>query len=753
FNLEDIISDPGLRPKNSHYDVNIRDQIRMTYWLKGPCQPRNHTFPFREFGKESRRFVESWFNLHGTWLEYSIAKYATFCLCCYIFKPDHGDQWGGDAFVTEGFTNWRKRERLQVHVGAHVSTHNIVLGKCLALMNENSRIAVALSKQTNEAQIEYRTRLTASVDVIRLFLRQGLPFSGHDESEKSKNQGNFLKFLEFLSNHNESIQMVVLSNVPKNLKLTSPQIQKDIVNAIEAVAERGFYVDGEIVDGLFSILIDESRDVLVKEQMTIVLRYVDDKGCVIERFLAIVHVLDTTASSLKTTIDMLFSTHGLSISRIRGQCYDGASIMQGEFNGFKSLIIKENKAAFYVHCFAHQLQLTLAAVAKNDVQVALLFNLVASLSNIVGASCKRQDILREKESVILTKALGSGEVTSGQGLNQETSLKRARETRWGSHYGALMNLILMFSSAIDVLEIVRTDGSSLELKAEAFAILTFVQTFEFAFNLNLMKTILGMTNELSQALQKKDQNVINAMHLVRVSKQQLQMLRYGGWEDLLKEVSSFCEKNNIEILNMDEKFVSPGRSRNVEETTNFHHFRVEVFHTVIDLQIRELNDRFNEVNTELFICMACLDPSNVISAFDKQKLIRLAKFYPSDFSPVELMVIESQFGTYILDVLYRAELSNVMRIGELAIKLVKLKMDDTYSLVYLLVKLAILLPVATATVERVFSSMKIMKTRLRNRMGDEWMNNSLVAYIERGISNTIDNDTIMKRFQNMKTRR
>ncbi|GAV77293.1 Dimer_Tnp_hAT domain-containing protein/DUF4371 domain-containing protein, partial [Cephalotus follicularis] len=504
----------------------------------------------------------------------------------------------------------------------------------------------------------------------------------------------------------------------------------------------------------FSILIDESRDVSVKEQMAIVLRYVDDKGCVIERFLAIVHVLDTTASSLKTAIDMLFSTHGLSISRIRGQGYDGASNMQGEFNGLKSLIIKENKAAFYVHCFAHQLQLTLVAVAKNDVQVALLFNLVASLSNIVGASCKRRDILREKEAARLTKALGSGEVTSGQGLNQETSLKRAGETRWGSHYGALMNLILMFSSVIDVLEIVRTDGSSLEQRAEASAILTFVQTFEFAFNLNLMKTILGMTNDLSQALQKKDQNIINAMHLVRVSKQQLQMLRDGGWEDLLKEVSSFCEKNNIEILNMDEKFVAPGRSRrNVEETTNLHHFRVEVFYSVIDLQIRELNDRFNEVNTELLICMACLDPSNVFSAFDKQKLIRLAKFYPSDFSPVELMVLESQLGTYILDVRSRAELSNVMGIGELAIKLVKLKMDDTYPLVYLLVKLALLLPVATATVERAFSSMKIMKTRLRNRMGDEWMNDSLVAYIERGILKTIDNDTIMNRFQNMKTRR
>jgi hypothetical protein len=42
----------------------------------------------------------------------------------------------------------------------------------------------------------------------------------------------------------------------------------------------------------------------------------------------------------------------------------GASNMRGEINGLKSLILKENKCTFYVHCFAHQLQLALVAVAN-----------------------------------------------------------------------------------------------------------------------------------------------------------------------------------------------------------------------------------------------------------------------------------------------------------------------------------------------------------------------------------------------------
>ena len=78
---------------------------------------------------------------------------------------------------------------------------------------------------------------------------------------------------------------------------------------------------------------------------------------------------------------------------------------------------------------------------------------------------------------------------------------------------------------------------------------------------------------------------------------------------------------------------------------------------------------------------------------------------------------------------------------------------ETYHLVYLLVKLVLTLPVATATVERSFSAMKYIKNELRNRMGDQWMNDCLIVYIEKDIACSINNETIMQRFQKMKTRR
>jgi hypothetical protein len=75
--------------------------------------------------------------------------------------------------------------------------------------------------------------------------------------------------------------------------------------------------------------------------------------------------------------------------------------------------------------------------------------------------------------------------------------------------------------------------------------------------------------------------------------------------------------------------------------------------------------------------------------------------------------------------------------------MVGMKKDITYPLVYSLVTLSLILSVAIATVERAFSAMNIVKNRLRNRMGDQWMNDCLVMYIEKDIFKTINNEKII----------
>jgi len=62
-------------------------------------------------------------------------------------------------------------------------------------------------------------------------------------------------------------------------------------------------------------------------------------------------------------------------------------------------------------------------------------------------------------------------------------------------------------------------------------------------------------------------------------------------------------------------------------------------------------------------------------------------------------------------------------------KLVETNKCNTFAMIYKLLKLVLLLPVATASDERVFSAMKVVKSRLCNKIGDQWLNNHLVTYI------------------------
>jgi hypothetical protein len=209
----------------------------------------------------------------------------------------------------------------------------------------------------------------------------------------------------------------------------------------------------------------------------------------------------------------------------------------------------------------------------------------------------------------------------------------------------------MYSSITGVLEMLIDDVSIKYGRGEAKGLLILMNNFDFALTLHLMKKVLGISNGLSQALQRKDQDIVNAMNLVNITKELLQALRDDGWEPLLEEVILFCNKYDISIPIMDDIFFR-GKSKrggNVESITIENYYRIELFFMVVDMQLQELKNRFNETNSQLFICMECLCPNNSFSKFDTTKLIEFATFYPIEFCPNSLKLLDSQLETYIFD--------------------------------------------------------------------------------------------------------
>jgi hypothetical protein len=236
---------------------------------------------------------------------------------------------------------------------------------------------------------------------------------------------------------------------------------------------------------------------------------------------------------------------------------------------------------------------------------------------------------------------------------------------------------------------------------------------------------------------------------VKGTRLNLENLRKDGWSRLLDEVNEFCELHDISRLEMEEPYVDPRQPRKKFGITNRHHYEVDYFNEVIDWLLQELDNRFNEKNSQLLVCSAAFSPRDSFRDFNVESLVSLAKLYPDDFSTNNLRGLRDQLNMYIDDVREDEVFSNLNSISELAHKMVQTRKNQCYLLVYRLLNLVLVLPVATASVERCFSAMKLVKTYLSNKIGDEQLSYRLICYVEKELFRKVSNDVVIRRFMNM----
>ncbi|XP_075101988.1 uncharacterized protein LOC142177398 [Nicotiana tabacum] len=97
---------------------------------------------------------------------------------------------------------------------------------------------------------------------------------------------------------------------------------------------------------------------------------------------------------------------------------------------------------------------------------------------------------------------------------------------------------------------------------------------------------------------------------------------------------------------MDEDY--PRSKRKRSGVSYAHQFSVEVFYAVINLQLSELNSRFDVVTSDLLLGMACLNPIDSFANFDKDRIIKLAEYYPSEFDDNKLRDLSFQLDSFIV---------------------------------------------------------------------------------------------------------
>jgi hypothetical protein len=201
------------------------------------------------------------------------------------------------------------------------------------------------------------------------------------------------------------------------------------------------------------------------------------------------------------------------------------------------------------------LQLVIVSVASCCSTFDDFFNYVGLIVTSASSSCWRKDKLIANHRSTILNMLENGEIFSEKGKHQNTNLVRLSDTRWGSHFTTLLRIESMWNSTVKVLSMIHEDERNL---GRAGGLVRKMESFSFVFNMKLMLKVLRITNELSLLLQRKDQNIVQAMSLLIDVKTCLVFLRNKGWGPLLEEVKSFYARKQIPIPNMDETNIKMG---------------------------------------------------------------------------------------------------------------------------------------------------------------------------------------------------
>ena len=207
----------------------------------------------------------------------------------------------------------------------------------------------------------------------------------------------------------------------ENAKYTSPEIQNQLIKIV------GSAIFDEIIRRIkgaevYAIMADETPDLGKTEQLAVLVPYVWN-GVVEERLLAVEPMDETTAEALFRTIRDKLQQSGIELSKIRGQCYDGASNVSGIHTGLQARIKEISPSTIHTHCYAHVLNLVIVDTMSNNSIARDFFGTLQNL-HIFIETCPKRHAVYLKHQRELNASDGEGK------KKREYVLKKLSDTRW-----------------------------------------------------------------------------------------------------------------------------------------------------------------------------------------------------------------------------------------------------------------------------------------------------------------------------------
>jgi len=514
-------------------------------------------------------------------------------------------------------------------------------------------------------------------------------------------------------------------NHDKVLSYFSPIIQNELVIIM------GQQVKQEILNRInkskyFSILFDCTPDVSHQEQLTEIIRYVhivNGEVSIEESFIDFIISHEKSGSGLADEISSKLKEDGLNIMDCRGQGFDNGANMAGVHNGVQAHIISKNDLAMFVPCAAHSLNLIGVHAAQTSPTIITFFGVIQKLFTYFSGSTSRWEKIKNVLKI---------------------TLKSHCETRWSTKKQAVSVLKNNIKGVYEVLEKLSEDSKLNNDTKIGAKHLLYQVNLKFLCLLNLWYIVLNQIDYVNIALQTKNQTIDVAVKMLNGLIKSIQEIRENGFQKCLSEA-----KDMAKSLNITSEFTNKRTSVESKDTEN--KFRAQCYEA-LDSILSSLCWRFEKMS-QIASDFNFLS-GNLLSTMESEKIKLwvndLALKYDRDLNAAELYSEIENFK-------YQAPL--LMTTFENATQLDILKhihqysLKDLYPNLEVALRIFLTIPVTTASCERSFSKLKIIKNYLRSTISQNRLTGMAILSIEKDIVKTISFDDVIDQFASIKSRK
>jgi len=641
------------------------------FFEKHPIQPQFDNINCTKLYKRKDNIIRNW-------LSFNYTKNSFFCSVCLAFCKDIDDD-KNSRFIKYGLQKDSKHLFQRVDEHEISKNHSENVESFMLLKNKLSIKHLIYGEMVSQRQLEIKNRreiLFRVIETIKLIGKRGLSYRGTDNSEAAYNlfnetidHGNFLELLIFLSkfdlllkNHlKDSCEKSELSRKARSKSdllskgrgnfetFISKTTVNNIIRIISKLIKNKISLEVSEAD-FFSLQIDTTQDINVRDQCSVVIRYIRQNK-VHERLIALIDCESTKGKAMTDYVCEILKIMNIDISKCIGTSTDGAANMQGQYSGFSSWLNKEvGGDLLNVWCYAHILNLVMTDVTENNHFSINLFGILNTCSTFFKESFIRMQTLRNYSTKKLT-SIGKTRwwskdtaLTKIFGLynysNTKSDYINDIETNESEYVDVDFCVYVELIMALEEMAYSPEFNSSTRFNAKT--ILEKLITYETVLTGKMYSRIFKFTTPLSKYLQTNGMDVVQAHRMVLQTIEELKKIARDS-QSIFEVTDKFIECANKKLKDKkseiyvedDFPIVRTKKLRVLNGEIGQQlitecpkkKFEIEVYNIVFDTVITSFERRFN-ISSKLMADLACLHPDRFeeIQYLTNDPLERLSKY-------------------------------------------------------------------------------------------------------------------------------